>query len=118
SAGAGRERHVFEAARKGGPILLAHLARTELVVGGARDLAKTFRVEIVQRHTDDAAAGTEAGAREGQQTGQELASGEIAGRAHEHDDLCEPGPNARRNLCHVATPLTPKRRGARITRKS
>jgi hypothetical protein len=93
-----RQGQVVQGLFKLGPRVLADLARSELIDRPAREDAEPIDVEIVERHTDDAAARDEADAREVEEPRHELPAREITGRAEEHDDLgklrTDPGGDA------------------------
>ena len=76
--GARGQRHVVEAARERVPVGVGHLARRNSLSAARANLRKRIGVQLIERHTDDAAAGDEAGARQVQQAGYELAAREIA----------------------------------------
>jgi hypothetical protein len=101
--GARGQRHVVEAACERVPVRVGYLAR-RLVERLTRELAEGIGVERIERHTDDAAGGDEAGARQVQQAGNELAARKIAGRAEQHDHLWMTRTDAGRNLRHGALP--------------
>jgi len=58
-----------------------------LIERPASDLTKAVRIEFVERQADDPAARNESGAAEVEQPGQEFATCEVAGGAHEYDHL-------------------------------
>ena len=99
--GAGADRHVVERLGEGGPVGVLHLARGELVERLARDLAEAVGVDLVERDADDPAARDEPGARQVEQAGQQLAPRQVAGGAHQDNDLRMLGTDPRRNLCHA-----------------
>ena len=115
SRGARAQRHVVEAVGEGVPISFVDFARRERVDGFARDHPKRFDVEFVERDADDFAAGNKAGRRKVKQARQQLAPGQIAGRADEHDDLRESRSNAGRYfLCQtISRTVTQATRGHR-----
>ena len=69
------------------PLLLGHGAAGELVAGDAGELAEAFVVEIVERGAHDPAVGYKTSSRQVQQAGQQLAPGQVAIGAEQHDDV-------------------------------
>ena len=98
---AGTDRHVVQRLGKGGPVRVLHFSAGELVERLARDLAEAIGVDLVQRDADDSATRDEAGARQVEQAGQELASRQVARGTDKDNDLRMLGTNPRRNLCHL-----------------
>ena len=94
-------RHVVQRLGKGGPVRVLHLSAGELIERLARDLAEAVGVDLVERDADDSATGDEPGARQVEQAGQQLAPRQVAGGAHEDNNLRILGTNPRRNLCHA-----------------
>src|SRR5262249_33807623 len=92
--------HVVEVCREGAPGLFRDfdLARGEFVDGLSGELAEPVRVELVQRDADDPVARDEPGARQMEETGEELASGKVAASPEEHDDVRETRAYAAGNL--------------------
>ena len=95
------DRHVVQRLGKGGPVRVLHLSRGELIERLARDLAEAIGVDLVERDADDPATGDEPGARQVEQAGQQLAPRQVAGGAHQDNNLRMLGTNPRRNLCHA-----------------
>ena len=83
----GRLAHVGETRREVVPVVLGHAAVRELVERGARVGAEAVVVEVVERRADDPALGQQARLREVEQPGEQLAAGEVTGRAEQHHDV-------------------------------
>src|SRR4051794_19899939 len=98
------DRNVVQRLGKDGPVRVLHLSRGELIERLARDLAEAIGVDLVERDADDSATGDEPGARQVEQAGQQLAPRQVAGGAHEDNNLRILGTNPRRNLCHACPP--------------
>ena len=98
-------RHVVQRLGEGSPVGLVHLSSGELIERLARDLAEAIGVDVIQRDADDSATRDESGARQVEQAGQQLASGQVAGGAHEDDDLRMFRTNPRRNLSQLTHPV-------------
>ena len=103
--GARGHRHVVQRLGKGGPVGLLHLSAGELIERLARNLAEAIGVDVVQRDADDPATRDEPGARQVEQAGQQLAPRQVAGGAHQDDDLRMFRTNPRRNLSQLAHPI-------------
>ncbi len=102
---ASRQRHVVQAAGKGIPVRVRHLARREFIERLPHDFSKALCVEIVEGYADDPAARDEPGACQVAQSRQELAPRQIPRGAHQNHDLGIPRTYSWGNLCHRPLPL-------------
>ena len=94
-AGASRDRHVVEQRFECRPGVFLGVMGVLLEDGVAREGAKAFRVERVERHADDPAFRDEAGAHQMKKARQQFLVGEISGRAKQNDDLRQLGADSR-----------------------
>ena len=69
------------------PLAVVELALAELRAGVAATLDELRGVHVLQRGADDPGVLEQARLGEPQQPGQQLAPGQVAGRAEEHDDV-------------------------------
>ena len=111
--GTGGQRHVVERCGEGLPGGIGDRARLELVEGLTGERPEAVDVERVERHADDPTAGDEAGRRQVEEPGQQLAPRQVARRTDQHHDLRESRTHASRYLCHGFDP-----RGCKCRRAS
>ena len=102
---AGRLAHVEEPRRERLPVVVGHAVVRELVERAARVAAEAVVVEVVERRADDAALGQQARLREVEQPGQQLAAGEVAGRAEQHHHVRAQRRDQRLELMSVGSVL-------------
>jgi hypothetical protein len=69
------------------PLVVGDLVARDLLARPVGEVAEPLVVEIVERGPHDSALGHQAGHRQVEQTGQELAAGQVARRTEEHDDV-------------------------------
>src|ERR1700722_2827612 len=100
-----REGHVIEILGKGIPVRRTHLTRGELVECAAHFRAQALRVQVLQRHTDDAAPRDEPGGCQVEEARPELAAREVTRRTEKDHDLWILRTLAWKNFCHRALPL-------------
>src|SRR5262249_27125312 len=79
--------HEAQARRELLPGLVGDLASGELVERGAGVLPERLRIERVERGAHDSALREQAGAREVEKPGEQLAPGEVTRRPEEHDHV-------------------------------
>ena len=84
---AGRLRDVAEQRRERRPPLVGDLALAELLAGRPGELVELLVVEVLHRGADDPGVVEQVGLGQPQQPGQQLAAGQVAGRAEQHDDV-------------------------------
>ena len=109
-----RQRHIVERRREDGPGAVDRLVRMMPLDRLMGELAKGVRVDVVERHADDAALRDEAGCGEMKEAGQQLALRQIPGRAEQDDDLRHPWTDPWRYLRHRASPFAPSGRPASL----
>ena len=79
--------YVAQFAGERGPLVIGDRTAGELVARLAGKRAKRLVIEVIERGADDAAVAHQASQRQVQQTGQQLASSEIASRTEQHDHV-------------------------------
>ena len=84
---AGIQRHVVEPRGELAPFLRRELARAVLGDGCTGDRAERFRIQLVERHADDAAGRDESRRHQVEQPGQQLAPRQVARRTEKHHHL-------------------------------
>jgi hypothetical protein len=80
----GDERHL---ALEVGPLVVGDRSGGVLLVGPSGQVTEPGVVELVERRADDADVGHEPRHRQPHETGQQLALGQVAGGAEQHDDV-------------------------------
>ena len=111
--GPGRDGHVIERFREGGPCLLVRLAVVSVERRLAGDRAEAFDVDRVERHADDPAFRNESGRAEMKKPRQQLLVRQISGRAEQHYDLRNFGADPDRRLGHCV--LHPSNQRKRVS---
>jgi hypothetical protein len=84
--GAARLAHVGQLRVEGRPFVVGERVG-ELVAGGAGELAEPFVVDLFERGADDTALRQQAGLRQVEQAGEELATGQVTRGSEEDDDV-------------------------------
>ncbi len=87
---------VGQLAGEGIPLLVVERLVGELVAGLARQLAEHVVVEVVERRADDPELGHQARLGQPEQARQQLAAGQVARRAEQHDHVRREGRHQRR----------------------
>ena len=80
-------RDVAQLAGERSPLNVGDRAAGELVARLAGERAERLVVELVERGADDSAVAHEAGERQVQQAGQQLATRQVTGRPEQHDHV-------------------------------
>ena len=81
------ERDVMEPVTEVRPVVVHDVRPGEFLARLTGEIVELPVVELLERGADDLVVGEQPGSGESQQTGEELAPGQVAGGAEEHDDV-------------------------------